>query len=123
MVEAGFGRGSGNGCFRHYATLGGTSSASKPSKPGASWNMREFFRQRSSRAERSKRWVLVGLLTNELECQAFSSIRTVDPRTNNGNKRGNTLWRSITAAGPFRDYTGFPVRRSRQAAEPATSTT
>ena len=42
-------------------------------------------------------------------------------RTNNGNKRGNTLKRSITAAGPFRIYTGFPVRRPKQAAGPATS--
>jgi hypothetical protein len=42
-------------------------------------------------------------------------------RTNNGNKRGNTLKHSITAAGPFRICTGFPVRRPQQAAGPATS--
>ena len=34
----------------------------------------------------------------------------------------NTFERSITAAGPFRIRTGFPVRRSWQAARPATST-
>ena len=42
-------------------------------------------------------------------------------RTNNGNKRGNTRKHSVTAAGPFRIHTGFPVRRLRQAAGPATS--
>ncbi len=42
-------------------------------------------------------------------------------RTNNGNKRGNTRKHSVTAAGPFRIRTGFPVRRLRQAAWPATS--
>ena len=60
----------------------------------------------------------VGLRTSELGCRAFSSIDPVHGATNNGNKRGNTRLRSVTAAGPFRIRTGFPVRRPRQAAEP-----
>jgi hypothetical protein len=53
--------------------------------------VRKFFRRRSSRAERNQRLVLVGLLTLELKCQAFSSVQTANLGTNNGNKRGNTL--------------------------------
>ena len=34
-----------------------------------------------------------------------------------------TFRRSITAAGPFRIRTGFPVHRTRQIAVPITSTT
>ena len=60
----------------------------------------------------------VGLRTSEQGCRAFSSVGPGHDQTNNGNKRGNTRLRSVTAAGPFRIRTGFPVRRPRQAAEP-----
>jgi hypothetical protein len=60
----------------------------------------------------------VGLRTSELGCRAFSSARPNSGRTNNGHQRGNTRDRSVTAAGPFRIHTGFPVRRAWQAAEP-----
>src|SRR4051812_33288105 len=40
--------------------------------------VRRFFRRRSSRAERNQRLVLVGLLTLELKCQAFSSVQTAN---------------------------------------------
>ena len=79
-------------------------------------------RPRSSREKRGRECVLVGLLTAELGCLAFSSVRSVAGTTNNGKRGENTFQRSITAAGPFRIHTGFPVRRPRQAAEPATRT-
>jgi hypothetical protein len=67
-------------------------------------------------------WVLVGLLTCELGQPAFSSVQSHTGWADNG--KGWAAFRhSITAAGPFRICTEFPVRRTRQTAVPATSTT
>ena len=57
---------------------------------------------------------LVGLLTPELGRRAFSSGGLVG-RPDNGKWRCVAREHSVTAAGPFRFRTGFPVRRSRQA--------
>src|SRR5512132_4249122 len=57
---------------------------------------------------------LVGLLTPELGRRAFSSGGLVG-QPDNGKWRCVAREHSVTAAGPFRFRTGFPVRRSRQA--------
>jgi hypothetical protein len=52
------------------------------------------------------------------EVSSLLIVRTDSRSDQQWHKRGNTRKRTVTAAGPFRIRTGFPVRRPRQAAEP-----